>query len=301
MAHVDPPEHADSLTHVHLGSCLVSEIKRASSSVNADPIRILDAGCGNGRLVAYLEARLARELPQARFEVFGYDVVDHGVQSEGFLETTKVQLRATWPEIDWNYRIRAIGVNDPWPFDSSYFDFVVSNQVLEHVCDHSTFFRECFRVMRRGGVSVHLFPLKHYVYEGHLFLPWVHRIRSHDLRRAYIRALSALGLGKFRSIHRATQMPLDEYAERHADYMAFWTNYLAESEVLDLARAEGLRACFRYTREFYMQKLRSVFRFAAQSSYSNSSRAVGDAIAVKFLRYLSSVSLFLEKENTYRS
>jgi 2-polyprenyl-3-methyl-5-hydroxy-6-metoxy-1,4-benzoquinol methylase len=103
-----------SITHVHLLSCLRSEGKG----------KVLDAGCGNGQLMAYLHAH--------GYEVHGFDVVDHGVQRQGFLDEAAALLNSKAPGVDWATRLHAISVDDPWPFEAESFDYVVANQVLEH-------------------------------------------------------------------------------------------------------------------------------------------------------------------------
>jgi len=291
---------ATSITHVHLRACLKTELsKQASPSAQEGRTRILDAGCGNGTLLSYLQGCLEAENRADAFELFGFDVADHGVQGAGFMDRTQALLSEQWASIDWAQRLRVIDASQSWPFDSGQFDAVVSNQVLEHVHDHKHFFSECWRVLKDGGVSFHLFPLKHYIYEGHLNLPWVHRIRSHDLRTAYISLLSRIGLGKFSEAHRKTGVALADFAAAHADYMAFWTNYLSESEMLDCARSVGFRASFRYTPEFYEQKLRRVLARETKDLYEDSSRSLWDSTATKLLRYVSSVTLTLIKKNAY--
>jgi SAM-dependent methyltransferase len=226
-------------------------------------------------------------------------VVDHGVQPREFMQKTATMLAGRFPDVDWSQRLTAITANAPWPFADGFFDMVLSNQVLEHVHEPERFMAEQFRVLARGGCGFHLFPLKHYVYEGHLLLPWVHRIRSWDLMRAYIELLSRLGLGKYREHRRATGVSLDEFATRHADYMFFWTRYMTERQAVEIARAAGFRACYRFTAEFYTGKLRSIFRRRRRTHYDATGRALRDVFAVKLLRYASCVTLTLEKQNAY--
>lgn len=262
-------------------------------------VRILDAGCGNGALLEYLSLGLEVLHPQWEIELHGYDVADHGVQTAGFFDETIGRLQQNLPDVDWSGRMRIISAGDPWPFPTEHFDVVVSNQVLEHVVDHRQFFGEVERVLVRGGSSVNLFPVRNYVYEGHLLLPFVHRIRSHDARREYISALSRIGLGKFRSQHTSTHEPLATFAERHADYMNYWTNYLSEGEVLNVATGARLRASFRYTPEFYWQKILALRDNPPLTLYRSAHRGLLDSMAMKALRYVSSVTLTLEKINTY--
>ena len=287
-----------SITHAHLLACVNSLLAVAPTPATR-AVRILDAGCGNGKFISYLYACLAQLRPDLRIEFFGFDVVDHGVQATGFIERTVAGLSETLPDVDWSSAIRTIRATDDWPFDNDFFDVVVSNQVLEHVHDHPLFFRQAYRVLKTGGASVHLFPLEHYIYEGHLHLPWVHRIRSWDLMKGYIALLSRLGMGKYPAHRRERGVSVDEFAEQHADYMFFWTNYMSEREAVDVARCAGLRVSYRYTAEFYLQKIRSLFRSALRTTYRNEGRSCSDAIAIKLLRYVSSITLTCIKESRY--
>jgi len=293
-----PLPTATSITHVHLLACVNTALVDRRLPETAT-VRILDAGCGNGALLEHLALGLAALHPQWQVELYGYDVGDHGVQSAGFFETMIGRLQEKMPEVSWADRIKMVSVGDPWPFDAEVFDAVVSNQVLEHVADHRQFFGEVERVLVPGGSSIHLFPLKHYVYEGHLLLPLVHRIRSHDARQQYIAALSRIGLGKFRTHHATTGVGLAEFAERHADYMNYWTNYLSEAEMLRVASGARLRASFRYTPEFYRQKVMALRGTPPMTAYRSDGRGMLDSIATKALRYVSSITLTLEKTNTY--
>lgn len=45
-------------------------------------------------------------------------------------------------------------VNKRFPFEDSCFDVVISNQVLEHVIDTDNFFREIYRILKKGGYAV---------------------------------------------------------------------------------------------------------------------------------------------------
>ena len=50
-----------------------------------------------------------------------------------------------------------VRIGDPikrFPFDDRSFDVVVSNQVIEHLCDTDNFVRESYRVLRPGGLAV---------------------------------------------------------------------------------------------------------------------------------------------------
>ncbi len=285
-----------SITHLHLLAVINSEL---SSWPGGGTLRILDIGCGNGLLLGYLAHELARLHPAIAVELYGVDVHDHGVQAAGFFEGTLEHLASACPNQPWRERLLLIADGDAWPFADDYFHFAISNQVLEHVRDHRAFLRELRRTLVEGGISVHLFPLRHYLFEGHLNLPLVHRIRNTDLLRAYIRVCSRLGLGKYPTHRRQFGTTLDEFVDRHADYMQYFTNYLTQSEVLSLAKQERFRVSFRYTQGFYTNKLRAMLRRPVVLQYRRARSAVTDWLATFLLRYVSSVTLFLQKEETY--
>lgn len=287
---------AESITHQHILSVINTIILNTKTP---GLVRILDAGCGNGKLIAYLHKSLHQLHPDKEFHISGYDVQDHGVQAAGFLEKTAERLSIEMPEIDWTERIYAIQANDEWSFAKNKYNFVISNQVLEHVHNKDLFFANISRNMVDGGHSIHLAPLKHIIHEGHIFLPWAHRIKNYSALYGYIRALSRLGLGKFRQHKKKTNCTLDEYTERHADYMFFWTSYSTEFEVLSSVRRNGLRADFKFSINFYIAKLRSILKLQQQYSYSYQKSGFKDAIIVKILRYISSVTLVCEKNNKY--
>lgn len=286
---------ATSLTHQHLFACLNTLI-----STDEQPIRILDAGCGDGKLMSFIHKMLKFTHPNLSVEIYGFDVVNHGVQTSGFLNKAIAALSSSVPDVNWSERIMSLHVGDQWDFPDNFFDIVLSNQVLEHVHDKPFFFRESYRVLRDGGYAVHLAPLVHYIYEGHLYLPWVHRIRSHDLLCNYISFLSLFGFGKFHSHNKLTGITRSEFSKRHADYIYFWTNYSSESEMLEMARNAKFRASFRFSADFYFLKLRQILRLPYKTSYKTSRSALIDSIAIKFFRYLSSTTFVCEKRNLYK-
>jgi SAM-dependent methyltransferase len=287
--------NCSSLTHQHLFSTVNSLKHKDSKS-----IRILDAGCGDGKLMSFIHNSFKFYQPNLSIEIYGFDVVDHGVQTLGFLKKTISVISNGIPEVDWSQRIKSLQIGDSWDFPDSFFDFVLTNQVLEHVQDKPFFFRESFRVLRDGGYAIHLAPLIHYIHEGHLHIPLVHRIKSHDLLHKYISFMSRLGFGKFRSHNRLNGIELSDFSLRHADYVYFWTNYSSESEMLELARNTMFRASFKFSLEFYLLKMRQIFKLPYNESYRLGRSAIIDSLMIKLLRYLSSVTLVCEKKNIYK-
>lgn|SRR5581483_2412556 len=89
----------------------------------------LDAGCGDGRYLAALEA----ELPD---RVAGVDI------AERILETARARV----PRAD----LRRANL-EALPFEDASFDVVLCSQVIEHVLSPETAGRELARVLRSGG------------------------------------------------------------------------------------------------------------------------------------------------------
>lgn len=189
------------------------------------------------------------------------------------------------------------GTQEPWPVESGYFDVVVSNQVGEHVSDLAAFFAENSRVLREGGVGIHLFPLRSYVLEGHLMLPLAHRVRDHDLLTWFIGRATQLRLGKF-ARDRPRGEALRELSERHADYLHYFTRYRSWREVVDAAQDAGLRATYRHTSDLYLRKWET-FRRRARPRPAARRSPVTEAAAFHLLRHVSSVTVMLEKRQSY--
>jgi SAM-dependent methyltransferase len=114
------------------------------------PLRLLDFGCGTGGLVADFRTR--------GYEAYGCD---------------------TWHLYDAkppsDERLREIE-RDPYriPFDSGYFDAVVSTSVFEHAQNKEECFKEIHRVLKPEGHAIHIFPAKWYLpTEPHMYVPFV--------------------------------------------------------------------------------------------------------------------------------
>jgi SAM-dependent methyltransferase len=62
------------------------------------------------------------------------------------------------------------GFAESLPYASSYFDFIVSYDVLEHVQNVEQAMQECFRVLKPGGKLLAVFPPFYQPFEAHLGL-----------------------------------------------------------------------------------------------------------------------------------
>ncbi len=186
---------AGSVTHQHLVAVLNTLL--ALRPAGGEPVRFLDVGVGDGRFLCYLLDVLPHLRSDLSFECYGLDVDVWRV----FEKQGRPRLKERHPGEDWEQRLVLIKPDAHWPFAESFFDFITTNQVLEHVRDHGFFMEQLRRCLRPCGVSVHLFPVTEATWEGHARMPIVHWLRDPWRRRA-MHLFAALG---FDNTYRADQ------------------------------------------------------------------------------------------------
>jgi ubiquinone/menaquinone biosynthesis C-methylase UbiE len=128
------------------------------------PLRLLEIGTGSGAIAHYFS-----RCQDVAFEVETVDVIDQRQVKEGygFKHVTGVAL----------------------PFESAFFDVVISNHVLEHVGgseEQLKHLSEIARVMQAAGVAYLASPNRWQVIEPHYrlaFLSWL----PHLLRTPYLK------------------------------------------------------------------------------------------------------------------
>ncbi|HEY3443684.1 MAG TPA: class I SAM-dependent methyltransferase [Paludibaculum sp.] len=220
--------------------------------------RVLDYGCGAGRLV---EAGLAAGLSISGADVYyGGSTTRAEAEQSGLLGSAIREMR-----------------NGRLDFADQTFDLVVNNQVMEHVEDLDAVLSELHRVLRPGGTVLSVFPSRDVFREGHIGIPFAHWMKKGSrLRFLYTWSLRILGLGTWKQeAPTCRQWAVDKlewidtytrYRSRQevrACYDRYFTNELRESDyiryrILDrpgrkaLARLAGLpgiapvaRAVFR--------------------------------------------------------
>jgi SAM-dependent methyltransferase len=176
---------------------------------------VLDLGCGDGKLVAEFRA--------LGYRAFGADLP---VDDLGCFAPDYCRPIAPGP-----YRL---------PFEDDSFDFVFSNQVLEHVKNYDETLREVRRVLKPGGLSVHLFPARLRLIECHVFVPLAGAFQG----QSYLRFWAWLGI---RAPHQRG-MSAAEAARSNVDYLGRHTNYLTKRAI-----RRHVRSCFG--RERFIERL----------------------------------------------
>jgi len=170
---------------------------------------ILDFGCGEGEAVY--------QFRNLGFKAFGADPVDR-------FERMRSRCRQAGLIAEGEDIFREIS-RSPYkiPFDDNTFDFIFSNQVLEHVQDYSAALEEMKRVLKPGGISLHVFPSRWRPIECHTLVPLAGVLRG----RTYLSLWAFLGVRN--SYQR--QAISSQVTSRNFDYLKNCTSYLSRAEI----------------------------------------------------------------------
>lgn len=171
--------------------------------------RVLDYGCGAGRLVV-----AGREHGVV---MFGTDVFYGG-------SATRAEAEAT----GWFGRAILDMTDGRIPFDNASFDLVVNNQVMEHVEDLDATLAEIHRVLKPGGTVLSVFPSRDVWREGHIGIPFSHWFRPGSQPRfLWTWALRSAGLGTWKD-----QAPTPkQWAIDKLEWIDRWTRYRSRDEI----------------------------------------------------------------------
>jgi SAM-dependent methyltransferase len=136
----------------------IFETIRDRLSLEPSPNRkVLDFGCGRGVMVDYLHS--------LGYDSFGCDI-STGWEKFPDSPVDRLGLISMEP-----YRL---------PYEDNTFDVVFSTSVLEHAKNQEVYFTEIHRVLKVGGVSMHLFPGKWFLpYEPHTHIPLLNYFWPH--------------------------------------------------------------------------------------------------------------------------
>lgn len=170
--------------------------------------RILDFGCGDGRVV-----RAARA---AGWDVVGADVFYGG--SDARREAEAAGLLGT--------SVREIQ-DGRLDFPDGAFDLILSNQVIEHVEALGPTLGELARVLKPGGTLVCLFPTREVVREAHCGVPFLHWMDRGAERAAWAARWHWAG-----NSHDREKRTPEDWARTAVDWMDRYVRYRRRSELL---------------------------------------------------------------------
>jgi len=165
---------------------------------------IMDFGCGSGRTVS--------ELRSLGYQAFGCDVAfktDKDVDTASLSESSFIRPISFQP-----YSL---------PFEDNTFDFILSNQVFEHVKNYSEAISEIRRVLKPNGICLHVFPSRYKPIEAHVSVPFSSMIQTY----AWLYIWAKLGL-RNKSQH---SLSAQETASKNFNYLRQNTNYLSKKQI----------------------------------------------------------------------
>jgi SAM-dependent methyltransferase len=139
-----------------------------------------------------------------------------------------------WPGADYAWegdaaldgRLRYFESGGRLPFEDDFFDVVVSDQVFEHVEPLHASVAEIERVVKPDGVMYHHFPASEVWREGHIGIPFAHRLPAGRLRLRYTELLRSLGAGIYKD-----DRPARVWAEEKLAWIDEWTVYRRSIEI----------------------------------------------------------------------
>ncbi len=183
---------------------------------------ILDFGCGDGKLVYHFRKH--------GYMAYGIDIVDcyKDVQQQCWEE----RLVPTGEELFYTLDMD----NYVLPFADNTFDCIFSFYVFEHVQNWQQALAEIQRVLKPGGVCLHIFPSRYSPLEPHVFVPFGGVIQS----RAYLTLWALLG------IKNSYQKELSrwEVAADNEQYLRTCTTYYSKAEILRRVRPYASTVAF---------------------------------------------------------
>lgn len=289
----------NSLNDVHLLNC-ISSILINDSNLPSN-IKILDIGCGSGRLIHTLYKNLKKDFPSQSFEIYGMDVVDSGFihdssTPKGYILDAIQDLGSDFPEINWSERIKLISSKDAWPYKENFFDFIVSNQVFEHINNKKFTFSSIDKFLKNNGHSFHLAQVKECLWEFHIQKPFAHWIRSEKMLYFYIYSINILKnpFNAFQAKNRTKLHSLNE-----TKFMLNQTSYASVKTLKNLAESSDLSSDFDTSVFYYLIKLKKIFNRNAVSKFKYTALpATFNTFLLFFLKRISSVTLHLKKNKT---
>jgi SAM-dependent methyltransferase len=284
---------AASVSHQHIAAVINTLLRKYRAD---SPIRVLDFGCGNGRLITYLHEALPALSGELTFEVYGLDVTDAGQQRAGYMVETIRMLEDRHGDVDWRERVSLVTTRDGWPFADRTFDFIVSNAVIEHVANPEFVFSEIRRCLAVDGVGVNLFPLRNVVWEGHAHMPFVHRIRDVHNREAAMRLLGKVGFKKHyhRSMPDDGNLTLEQFAHDFARVLETDTNYQSARQVVARSESVGLNVSFDYTKDFFIAKARA---YVGRPAYTYHKLSALDGLGFALGKYIADVTVLMRRSD----
>ena len=201
--------------------------KKKYNIENNSDLRILDWGCGRGRAVF--------TLLQDGFEAYGTDI-DRSALKNG---SELFKKNGYKPE----HHLLIVEATSQWEPES--FDIIISDQVFEHIKDLDELIIQQNRLLKKNGISVHVFPSSKIVIEPHIKVPLVHWLPKNKARKAAI-ILFCLLSSKINKINwpETEGKSLWEKADIYYKYLNEKTYYRDNEKIKSTFNDNGFKASY---------------------------------------------------------
>jgi len=265
-----------------------------SNFCNNSYVYILDVGFGNGRFISNILTRLKIKFPKINFIIYGLEVCDsgffHKASSEyaNFEETIKF-LSVNHTNTNWDERLKIFKSDQKWIFPQYKFDFIVSNQVLEHVFNMDLFFQNLYDYMHESSISIHLFPLKECIWEFHVNRPLAHRIFNFKILYFYLYLTYLFKLRNFNLTR--------EYTLRKISFIQNQTSYSSLKDLKILCSKYFFTANFDYSINYYLIKIRSICNLPSNILFKFKNKLI-NKILLFFSSRVCSITLCISKKDS---
>lgn len=209
----------------------------ATQGKTAGQMKVLDWGCGRGRFVLWLR--------EHGFDAYGVDIDDEPVNNGLPLFEKKGHH---------NKPLSGISADGRTIYPDGFFDFVMTDNVLEHVSDLGKVMTEIDRLTAADGGGYHIFPAQRQFIEGHLFMPIVHWLPAGDLRKAVIRR--CVKMGKEPHWQEVKDQPLEQKTQVYYNYSTDHIFYRSFTQIKRQFQQRGFRVIFLSVQNPGIQKHR---------------------------------------------
>jgi SAM-dependent methyltransferase len=197
----------------------------SAQSKAASQVKVLDWGCGRGRFVLWLR--------EQGFDAYGVDIDPEPVNNG---------LPLFEKNGHHNKPLSVISADGRTIYPDGFFDFVMTDNVLEHVSDLGKVMAEIGRLTSRNGGGYHIFPAQRQFIEGHLFMPFVHWLPEGGLRKAVIRWY--VKMGKEPHWQEVKGQPLGQKAQVYYNYSADHIFYRPYTHIKNQFEQLGFKVTF---------------------------------------------------------
>ncbi len=189
--------------------------------ISKKPVRILDIGCGDGRLLLNFK----QKFPEAE------------LYATNFFETTGISKELT----EYQRFILKVCTVEEMDFPDEYFDVIVSTEVIEHLRDPKVMVEKIQRHLKTGGAFVVTAPSVHTRFLTRNPLTYIEGALSTVFEKI---------LPPFHQLYEAmTDLPIVHYAFSYKEFQQIFSSRFKEVEIKTMR--------FTHLRKFKLHRIAS--------------------------------------------